>query len=325
MIYFKSSHELFFIIMQNIKNSLTELIGKTPMLRLNSIEKIFGSKAAIIAKLEMFNPGGSIKDRAALSMIKDAEKNKSLMPGGTIIEPTSGNTGVGLAWIAGLKGYKVILTMPETMSKERQLLLKAYGAEVVLTDGAKGMKGAIEKAEELKESTENSIILQQFCNEANPEAHYHTTAEEIWNDTEGEIDILVAGVGTGGTLSGTGKKLKEKKTSVKVIAVEPDTSAVISGERPGPHKIQGIGAGFIPDILNTGIIDSVIRIKNEDAMQTARLIAQKEGVLCGISSGAALYAAIQLSTNDEYRDKNIVVILPDTGERYLSTELYFRQ
>lgn len=310
--------------MQNIKNSLTELIGKTPMLRLNSIEKIFGSKAAIIAKLEMFNPGGSIKDRAALSMIKDAEKNKSLMPGGTIIEPTSGNTGVGLAWIAGLKGYKVILTMPETMSKERQLLLKAYGAEVVLTDGAKGMKGAIEKAEELKESTENSIILQQFCNEANPEAHYHTTAEEIWNDTEGKIDILVAGVGTGGTLSGTGKKLKEKKTSVKVIAVEPDTSAVISGEKPGPHKIQGIGAGFIPDILNTGIIDSVIRIKNEDAMQTARLIAQKEGVLCGISSGAALYAAIQLSTNDEYRDKNIVVILPDTGERYLSTELYDR-
>lgn len=310
--------------MQNIKNSLTELIGKTPMLRLNSIEKTFGSKAAIIAKLEMFNPGGSIKDRAALSMIKDAEKNKSLMPGGTIIEPTSGNTGVGLAWIAGLKGYKVILTMPETMSKERQLLLKAYGAEVVLTDGAKGMKGAIEKAEELKESTENSIILQQFCNEANPEAHYHTTAEEIWNDTEGKIDILVAGVGTGGTLSGTGKKLKEKKTSVKVIAVEPDTSAVISGEKPGPHKIQGIGAGFIPDILNTGIIDSVIRIKNEDAMQTARLIAQKEGVLCGISSGAALYAAIQLSTNDEYRDKNIVVILPDTGERYLSTELYDR-
>lgn len=310
--------------MQNIKNSLTELIGKTPMLRLNNIEKTFGSKAAIIAKLEMFNPGGSIKDRAALSMIKDAEKNKSLMPGGTIIEPTSGNTGVGLAWIAGLKGYKVILTMPETMSKERQLLLKAYGAEVVLTDGAKGMKGAIEKAEELKESTENSIILQQFCNEANPEAHYHTTAEEIWNDTEGKIDILVAGVGTGGTLSGTGKKLKEKKTSVKVIAVEPDTSAVISGEKPGPHKIQGIGAGFIPDILNTGIIDSVIRIKNEDAMQTARLIAQKEGVLCGISSGAALYAAIQLSTNDEYRDKNIVVILPDTGERYLSTELYDR-
>lgn len=310
--------------MQNIKNSLTELIGKTPMLRLNSIEKTFGSKAAIIAKLEMFNPGGSIKDRAALSMIKDAEKNKSLMPRGTIIEPTSGNTGVGLAWIAGLKGYKVILTMPETMSKERQLLLKAYGAEVVLTDGAKGMKGAIEKAEELKESTENSIILQQFCNEANPEAHYHTTAEEIWNDTEGKIDILVAGVGTGGTLSGTGKKLKEKKTSVKVIAVEPDTSAVISGEKPGPHKIQGIGAGFIPNILNTGIIDSVIRIKNEDAMQTARLIAQKEGVLCGISSGAALYAAIQLSTNDEYRDKNIVVILPDTGERYLSTELYDR-
>ncbi len=310
--------------MQNIKNSLTELIGKTPMLRLNNIEKIFGSKAAIIAKLEMFNPGGSIKDRAALSMIKDAEINKSLMPGGTIIEPTSGNTGVGLAWIAGLKGYKVILTMPETMSKERQLLLKAYGAEIVLTDGAKGMKGAIEKAEELKESTENSIILQQFCNEANPEAHYHTTAEEIWNDTEGEIDILVAGVGTGGTLSGTGKKLKEKKTSVKVIAVEPDTSAVISGEKPGPHKIQGIGAGFIPDILNTEIIDSVIRIKNEDAMQTARLIAQKEGVLCGISSGAALYAAIKLSTNDEYRDKNIVVILPDTGERYLSTELYDR-
>lgn len=310
--------------MQNIKNSLTELIGNTPMLRLHGIEKASGAKAAIIAKLEMFNPGGSVKDRAALNMIEDAEMRGLLNKGGTIIEPTSGNTGVGLAWIAGLKGYKTILTMPETMSKERQLLLKAYGAELILTPGAKGMRGAIEKAEELKNSLPNAIILQQFCNHANAEAHYQSTAEEIWKDTGGNIDALVAGVGTGGTISGTGKKLKEKNSSIKIIAVEPDSSAVISGDKAGTHKIQGIGAGFIPGILNTDIIDSVIRIKNEDAMAAARLIAEKDGVLCGISSGAALQAAMELSKKDEFAGRNIVVVLPDTGERYLSTELFDR-
>ena len=308
--------------MQNIKNSLTELIGNTPMLRLHGIEKASGSKAAIIAKLEMFNPGGSVKDRAALNMIKDAEKKGILKAGGTIIEPTSGNTGVGLAWIAGLKGYKTLLTMPETMSKERQLLLKAYGAELILTPGTKGMKGAIEKAEELRNSISGSVILQQFCNKANAEAHYNSTAEEIWKDTDGDIDIFVAGVGTGGTISGTGKKLKEKNSSIKVIAVEPDSSAVISGDKAGAHKIQGIGAGFIPEILNTDIIDSVMRVKNEEAMAAARLIAEKDGVLCGISSGAALHTAMELSKKDESAGKTIVVLLPDTGERYLSTELF---
>lgn len=310
--------------MQNIKNSLTELIGKTPMLRLHGIEAEFKSKAAIIAKLEMFNPGGSAKDRAALYMITDAENKGRLQPGGTIIEPTSGNTGVGLAWIAGLKGYKVILTMPETMSKERQLLLKAYGAELILTPGTQGMKGAIAKAEELNRSIPNSIILQQFSNRANPESHYNTTAEEIWNDTDGKIDLFVAGVGTGGTISGTGKKLKEKNSNIRIIAVEPDSSAVISGDAPGAHKIQGIGAGFIPENLNTEIIDSVVRVKNEEAMKAARLAAEKEGVLCGISSGAALHAAITLSQKEEFTGKNIVVLLPDTGERYLSTELFDR-
>ena len=308
----KGTHGLFFInnpkhhIMQNIKNNLTELIGKTPMMRLNGIERTNGSKAAIIAKLEMFNPGGSAKDRIALNMINDAEKKGILKPGATIIEPTSGNTGVGLAWIAGLKGYRLILTMPETMSRERQLLLKAYGAELVLTEGSKGMN------------------LQQFCNPANPEAHYNTTAEEIWNDTEGKIDVFVAGVGTGGTISGTGRKLKERKPDIEIIAVEPDASAVISGEKAGPHKIQGIGAGFIPDTLDLKIIDRIFRVKNEDAMSTARELAAKEGILCGISSGAAAYAAITLSQDERYKDKNIVVLLPDTGERYLSTELFDR-
>ena len=310
--------------MNNIKNSLTELIGHTPMLRLHGIENKFNSKAAIIAKLEMFNPGGSIKDRAALYMISDAEKKGLLQYGGTIIEPTSGNTGVGLAWIAGLRGYKVILTMPETMSKERQLLLKAYGAELILTPGAKGMKGAIEKAEELNKSIKNSIILQQFCNQANPKAHYNTTAEEIWTDTGGSVDAFVAGVGTGGTITGTGRKLKEKNSNIQIIAVEPESSAVISGDNPGAHKIQGIGAGFIPGILNTEIIDHVVRVKNEEAMEAARILATTEGVLCGISSGAALHAAIQLSLKEEFSGKNIVVLLPDTGERYLSTELFDR-
>ena len=262
--------------MQNIKNNLTELIGNTPMLRLNNMEKAFDSEASVTAKLEMFNPGGSAKDRIALNMINDAEKKGILKPGATIIEPTSGNTGVGLAWIAGLKGYKLILTMPETMSRERQLLLKAYGAELVLTAGSKGMGGAIEKANELNSEIEGSVILQQFCNPANPEAHYNTTAEEIWRDTDGKIDVFVAGAGTGGTISGTGRKLKEKNPEIELIAVEPDSSAVISGDKPGPHKIQGIGAGFIPDTLDTKIIDRVFRVKNEDAMATARELASKE-------------------------------------------------
>ena len=299
--------------MQNIKNNLTELIGNTPMLRLNNIETAHNSVATVIAKLEMFNPGGSAKDRIALNMINDAEKKGILKPGATIIEPTSGNTGVGLAWIAGLKGYKLILTMPETMSRERQLLLKAYGAELVLTTGSKGMSGAIEKAQELNSEISGSVILQQFCNPANPEAHYNTTAEEIWRDTEGKIDVFVAGVGTGGTISGTGCKLKEKNPAIELVAVEPDSSAVISGDKPGPHKLQGIGAGF-----------RVIRVTNEDAMSTARELATKEGILCGISSGAAAYAAIKLSQEPEYKGKNIVVLLPDTGERYLSTELFDR-
>lgn len=310
--------------MQNIKNNLTELIGNTPMLRLNNMEAIHKSTATVTAKLEMFNPGGSAKDRIALNMINDAEAKGILKPGATIIEPTSGNTGVGLAWIAGLKGYKLILTMPETMSRERQLLLKAYGAELVLTAGSKGMSGAIEKAQELNSEISGSVILQQFCNPANPEAHYNTTAEEIWNDTEGKIDVFVAGAGTGGTISGTGRKLKEKNPEIELVAVEPDSSAVISGDKPGPHKIQGIGAGFIPNTLDTKIIDRIFRVTNDDAMETARELATKEGILCGISSGAAAYAAIKLSQEPEYKGKNIVVLLPDTGERYLSTELFDR-
>ena len=310
--------------MQNIKNNLTELIGNTPMLRLNNMEAIHKSTATVTAKLEMFNPGGSAKDRIALNMINDAETTGILKPGATIIEPTSGNTGVGLAWIAGLKGYKLILTMPETMSRERQLLLKAYGAELVLTAGSKGMSSAIEKAQELNSEISGSVILQQFCNPANPEAHYNTTAEEIWKDTEGKIDVFVAGAGTGGTISGTGRKLKEKNPEIELVAVEPDSSAVISGDKPGLHKIQGIGAGFIPDTLDTKIIDRIFRVTNDDAISTARELATKEGILCGISSGAAAYAAIKLSQEPEYKGKNIVVLLPDTGERYLSTELFDR-
>lgn len=308
--------------MQNIKKQLTELIGKTPMVELSRISQSHNSQARIIAKLESFNPGGSAKDRIALSMIEDAEKSGKLKPGSTIIEPTSGNTGVGLAWISSTKNYKLILTMPETMSKERQLLLKAYGAQIILTPGKEGMKGAIEKANQLNKETNNSIILQQFNNKANPEAHYNTTAEEIWTDTDGQTDIFIACVGTGGTISGVGKKLKEKNSKIKIIAVEPDSSAVISGEKASPHKIQGIGAGFIPNTLDTKIIDRVVRVKDEDAMSTGRELAIKEGILCGISSGAALHAAIKVSQEEENANKNIVVLLPDTGERYLSTELF---
>ena len=305
----------------NIKNSIKETIGGTPLVR---AVKTNDTRADILLKVESFNPSGSVKDRAALFMLEDAKKRGLIKEGGTIIEPTSGNTGVGLAWIAGLKGYKLILTMPETMSRERQLLLKAYGAELVLTTGSKGMSGAIEKAQELNSEISGSVILQQFCNPANPEAHYNTTAEEIWRDTEGKIDVFVAGVGTGGTISGTGCKLKEKNPAIELVAVEPDSSAVISGDKPGPHKLQGIGAGFIPDTLNTKILDRVIRVTNEDAMSTVRELATKEGILCGISSGAAAYAAIKLSQEPEYKGKNIVVLLPDTGERYLSTELFDR-
>lgn len=308
--------------MQNIKKQLTELIGKTPMVELSRISQSHNSQARIIAKLESFNPGGSAKDRIALSMIEDAEKSGKLKPGATIIEPTSGNTGVGLAWISSIKNYKLILTMPETMSKERQLLLKAYGAQIILTPGKEGMKGAIEKANQLNKEINNSIILQQFNNKANPEAHYNTTAEEIWTDTDGQTDIFIACVGTGGTISGVGKKLKEKNSKIKIIAVEPDSSAVISGEKAGPHKIQGIGAGFIPNTLDTKIIDRVVRVKDEDAISTGRELAIKEGILCGISSGAALHAAIKVSQEEENVNKNIVVLLPDTGERYLSTELF---
>lgn len=308
--------------MQNIKKQLTELIGKTPMVELSRISQSHNSQARIIAKLESFNPGGSAKDRIALSMIEDAEKSGKLKPGSTIIEPTSGNTGVGLAWISSIKNYKLILTMPETMSKERQLLLKAYGAQIILTPGKEGMKGAIEKANQLNKEINNSIILQQFNNKANPEAHYNTTAEEIWTDTDGQTDIFIACVGTGGTISGVGKKLKEKNSKIKIIAIEPDSSAVISGEKAGPHKIQGIGAGFIPNTLDTKIIDRVVRVKDEDAMSTGRELAIKEGILCGISSGAALHAAIKVSQEEENANKNIVVLLPDTGERYLSTELF---
>lgn len=308
--------------MANIKKSLTELIGRTPLLELGNITKDYQAQATVIAKLEYFNPGGSVKDRIALAMIEDAEKKGLLKPGSVIIEPTSGNTGVGLAWVARVKGYKAILTMPETMSVERQNLLKARGAELVLTPGAQGMKGAIAKAQEIHENTPGSIILQQFENAANPEVHSRTTAEEIWNDTDGKVDVFVAGVGTGGTLSGVGEALKKKNPNIQIIAVEPDASAVISGENPGPHKIQGIGAGFIPKNLNVSIADKVVRVTDNDAIRTSRELSFKEGLLVGISSGAAAFAALELAKQPEYKGKNIVALLPDTGERYLSTVLY---
>ena len=305
-----------------IAKSLVQLIGNTPLLELSNYNDEKGTLGTIIAKLEYFNPGGSVKDRVGFGMIEAAEKEGLLNKDSVIIEPTSGNTGIALAYIAAAKGYRLILTMPETMSMERRNLLKALGAELVLTPGAEGMKGAIAKANELKASIENSIILQQFENPANPQIHRVTTAEEIWTDTDGEVDIIVAGVGTGGTLTGVGEVLKARKSDVKVIAVEPTNSPVISGGKPGPHKLQGIGAGFIPKNLNISIIDEVIKVDNEDAFKASKDLARTEGLLVGISSGAAIVAATELANREENKDKNIVVILPDTGERYLSTDLY---
>lgn len=305
-----------------IYNSVTELIGKTPLLELKNYEAKNKLQASVVAKLEYFNPAGSVKDRIAYAMIDDAEKSGKLKPGATIIEPTSGNTGIGLAAICAAKGYKIIITMPETMSVERRNLMKAYGAELVLTDGAKGMKGAIAKAEELNKTIENSIIAGQFVNPANPAAHKKTTGPEIWEDTDGKVDIFVAGVGTGGTVSGVGEYLKSQNPDVKIVAVEPKSSPVLSEGVAGPHKIQGIGAGFVPDTLNTKIYDEIITVANEDAFETGRAIARTEGVLVGISSGAALYAATELAKREENKGKTIVVLLPDTGDRYLSTPLF---
>lgn len=305
-----------------IYNNVTELIGKTPVLKLNNYSKSVGADAEILAKLEYFNPAGSVKDRIAAAMIAAAEADGTLKEGATIIEPTSGNTGIGLASVGTAKGYKVILTMPETMSVERRNLVKAYGAEVVLTEGAKGMSGAIAKAEELRDSTEGAVILGQFVNPANPKTHYETTGPELWKDTEGKIDAFIAGVGTGGTLSGVGKYLKEQNPNVKIIAVEPETSPVLSEGHGGPHKIQGIGAGFVPKTLDTEIYDEIIKVPNEAAFETGNKIAKTEGILVGISSGAAVWAATELAKRDEFKGKRIAVILPDTGDRYLSTPLF---
>lgn len=305
-----------------IYKKITDLVGNTPLLELSNIAQKDNVEAKVLVKLEYFNPAGSVKDRIAKAMIEDAEAKGKLKKGAVIIEPTSGNTGIGLASVAAAKGYKIILTMPETMSVERRNLLKAYGAELVLTEGAKGMKGAIAKAEELAVEIENSFIPGQFVNPANPEAHKKTTGPEIWKDTEGKVDIFVAGVGTGGTLSGAGAYLKEHNPNLKVVAVEPDDSPVLSEGRSGAHKIQGIGAGFVPDTLDTKIYDEIIRVKNEDAFATGRRIAHEEGVLVGISSGAAAFAALELAKRPENKGKIIVAILPDTGERYLSTPLF---
>ena len=308
--------------MANIKKQLTELIGHTPLLELQRMAKAHQAQATVVAKLEYFNPGGSVKDRIALAMIEDAERKGVLKPGSVIVEPTSGNTGVGLAWVSTVKGYKTILTMPETMSLERQKLLRAMGAELVLTPGAEGMKGAIRKANELRDATPGAVILQQFENPANPAAHVRTTAEEIWRDTDGQVDVFVAGVGTGGPVSGVGEGLKKHNPNVEVVAVEPDSSAVLSGDAPGMHKIQGIGAGFVPNTYNAGVVDKVVRVADDDAIRTGRELSSMEGLLVGISSGAAAYAAMQLACMPQYAGKNIVVLLPDTGERYLSTLLY---
>ena len=308
--------------MSDIKKSATELIGHTPLLELTNYESSNGLDAHIIAKLEYFNPAGSVKDRVAYAMITDMEKQGKIDKGATLIEPTSGNTGIGIAAVAAAKGYKAILTMPDTMSVERRNLLKAYGAEIVLTEGAKGMKGAIEKADELQRSTPNSVVLGQFDNPANPAAHKATTGPEIWEDTDGKVDIFIAGVGTGGTVTGVGEFLKSKNPDIKIVAVEPAGSPVLSKGTSGPHKIQGIGAGFVPKTLNTKIYDEILAIENDDAFRTGKDIARQEGILVGISSGAAVYAAKILAERQENKGKNIVVLLPDTGDRYLSTTMF---
>ena len=308
--------------MANIYEGTLELIGHTPLVEFKHIEKKFGLEARLLAKLEYFNPAGSVKDRIAKEMIEQAEKDGKLKPGSTIIEPTSGNTGIGLAAIAAAKGYRLIIVLPETMSIERRNIIKAYGAELVLSDGSKGMKGAIAKAEELHKEIADSFIPEQFENPANPAAHKKTTGPEIWNDTDGKVDIFVAGVGTGGTITGTGEYLKSQNPNVKVVAVEPATSPVLSEGKAGPHKIQGIGAGFVPDTLDTKVYDEIIAVENEDAFETSKLLTKKEGILTGISSGAALYAAIQLAKRPENKGKVIVALLPDSGDRYYSTPLF---
>lgn len=308
--------------MAKIYTTMTELIGRTPLLEVKKIEENLGLQARILVKLEYFNPAGSVKDRAALAMILDAEERGILKEGAVIIEPTSGNTGIGLAAIAAARGYRAVFTMPETMSVERRKLLQGYGAEIVLTEGKKGMKGAIEKAAELEREIEGAVVLGQFVNPANADAHYRMTGPEIWEDTEGNVDAFVAGVGTGGTITGTGKYLKEKSQTIEVVAVEPSTSAVLSGEQAGVHGIQGIGAGFVPEILDTEIYDRIVAVETKEAYEVAKLLAKEEGILVGISSGAALCAAIRIAKEEAYEGKTIVVLLPDTGERYLSTPLF---
>lgn len=305
-----------------VADKLTDLIGNTPLLEVRRFASSEGAMARVVAKLEYFNPAGSSKDRVALAMVEEAEKSGRLKSGATIIEPTSGNTGVGLALVAAVKGYRLILTMPETMSVERRCLLKAYGAEIVLTDGASGMAGSIKRAEELRDSIDGAIILQQFENPANPMAHRKTTAEEIWRDTDGKVDVFVACVGTGGTVSGTGARLKELNQNIKIVAVEPMESQVLAGKAAAPHKIQGIGANFIPENYDGNVVDEVVPVSGDDAIRASRLLAQKEGLLVGISSGAAAAAALQIAKRDEFKDKTIVALFPDTGERYLSTELW---
>lgn len=308
--------------MSKIYSSAAELIGSTPLVRLHNIEKEYGLKAQILAKLEYLNPAGSVKDRVAKAMIEDAEKSGALKPDSVIIEPTSGNTGIGLCLMAAVKGYRIIIVMPETMSLERRQLMKAYGAELVLTDGSKGMSGAIEKAEEMSREIPNSFIPGQFVNPANPEAHYCTTGPEIFEDTDGKVDFFVAGIGTGGTITGTGRYLKEKISGIKIIGVEPSDSPVLTGGKAGAHKLQGIGAGFVPEVLDTKIYDEVMPVTSENAFEAGRLIAQKEGMLVGISSGAALHAATLVAKREENKGKTVVVLLPDIGDRYLSTELF---
>lgn len=308
--------------MAGIYQSVTELIGRTPLLEVKNLEKELNLQARVLVKLEYFNPAGSVKDRAALQMITEAEENGTLKQGSAIIEPTSGNTGIGLASIAASRGYRAIFVMPETMSIERRKLLKGYGAEIVLTEGAKGMKGAIAKAKELEQEIENAVILGQFVNTANPRAHEKTTGPEIWEDTQGQVDLFVAGVSTGGTITGTGAYLKSVNPSIEIVAVEPASSAVLSGENPGPHVLQGIGAGFVPDVLNTSVYDRISKVKEQEAYKASRLLAEKEGVLVGISSGAALSVALLEAGKEENRGKTIVALLPDTGERYLSTPLF---